>query len=400
LKRSLNILICPLEWGLGHTARMIPVAERFLSMGHNVIVGSGEQHLALFRAELPGISYLNFTGFKPGYSRYLPQYISLLLKTPLMLYHIISEHVRLRKIILIHKIDIVISDNRFGLWNRNITSVYVTHMPRIPFPKPLRFLEFFGILFHRAIIKKYSYCLIPDLPGELNLSGRLSHGIALSDNVRYIGILSRFAETNIPEMAIISPPLGGQGGKEEEFHNNIGGQKFRHNTVILSGPEPQREILKLKLVKLLENLETQTIILEGKPELKRRIERSGNIVFYDHLPADEMMELIRSSDYIITRSGYTTVMELISLNCTALLIPTPGQTEQEYLAEYLTEKGWFRSIAQRDLTNSVNPFLLRETPWLNSFTQNEASTWSAEIVKQSKILLTGVLEEILEKQHN
>jgi hypothetical protein len=375
---------------------MIPVAERLMSMGHNIIVGSGEQHLALFRAEIPGISYLNFTGFKPGYSRYLPQYISLFLKTPLMFYHIIREHVRLKKIIRIHKIDIVISDNRFGLWNRNITSVYVTHMPRIPFPKPLRFLEIFGIVFHRVIIKKYSYCLIPDLPGELNLSGRLSHGIALPDNVRYIGILSRFAETKLPGMHVSNPPLGGP----DSYREGGKGEKFHHNAVILSGPEPQREMLKQMLVKLLKNMEPPTVILGGKPESGRGIERSGNIIYYDHLPADKMIELIRSSDYIVTRSGYTTVMELMSLNCSALLIPTPGQTEQEYLSEYLSEKGWFRSIAQRDLTNSVTPSLLHETPWLNTFRQNESSSWSAEIVNQSRILLTDALEEVLEKQHN
>ena len=216
--------------------------------------------------------YINFSGFKPGYSSFLPQYISLLLKTPILLYHIIMEHFRLKKIIKENNIDIVISDNRFGLWNRNITSVYVTHMPRIPFPKPLRFLEFFGILLHRSIIKKYSLCFIPDLPGDLNLSGRLSHDIKLPDNVRYIGILSRFSKTELLQQ-----------------ENN---QKFRHNTVILSGPEPQREMLKQKLVNLFKDHEPTTVILEGRPDSKKESVRSGNILFCNHLPAAEMKEMI------------------------------------------------------------------------------------------------------------
>ena len=251
LNKSYNILICPLEWGLGHAARMIPLARKLRDMNNNIIIGSGEEHLSLFRNELPGLSYFKFSGFKPGYSRFLPQYIALLLKTPLLLYHVIGEHFRLKKIIREYAIDIVISDNRFGLWNRKVKTVYVTHMPLIPLPKPLRFLEYFGILLHRAVIKKYSLCFIPDLPGELNISGRLSHGIKLPGNVRYIGILSRFISDG--------PSLQ---------ENPV---KFKHNTVILSGPEPQREILKQKLSRLLKEQAPPTVILEGRPDKIREI---------------------------------------------------------------------------------------------------------------------------------
>jgi hypothetical protein len=242
--------------------------------------------------------------------------MSLLLKTPVLLYHIILEHFRLKRIIRELAVDIVISDNRFGLWNNKITCVYVTHMPLIPFPKLLKFLEPLGVLMHKMIIKKYSLCFVPDLPGELNLSGRLSHGIRLPDNLRYIGILSRFTHS------------------DQFIVDNI--LEFRHNTVILSGPEPQREILKQKLIALLRDKEPMTIILEGKPGKTDKIENTGNISFYNHLPASLMKSTINSAENIITRSGYTTIMELVSLNCTALLIPTPGQTEQEYLAEYLS----------------------------------------------------------------
>jgi len=366
LNKNYNILICPLEWGLGHAARMIPLARRLQELNYNIIIGSGEEHLSLFLNEMPGLTYINFTGFKPGYSRYLPQYLALLLKTPLLLFHIILEHIRLKRIIREHAIDIVISDNRFGLWNRKVTTVYVTHMPLIPLPKPLRFLEFFGILLHRAIIKKYSSCFIPDLPGELNVSGRLSHGIRLPDNVRYIGILSRF----------ITP--------EPSQHENP--TKFQHNTVILSGPEPQREILKQKLAGLLKEQDTPTVILEGRPDKIREIVMSANIFYYNHLPASEMKEMIIGSESIITRSGYTTIMELISLNCSALLIPTPGQTEQEYLAEYLSKKGWFSTISQSEIEAGIS-------------LPSNIAIWSVEIIEQSSLLLTEALKELLEKHH-
>jgi hypothetical protein len=366
LNKSCNILICPLEWGLGHATRMIPLARKLKEMSHNVIIGSGEEHLSLFRTELPGISYISFPGFKPGYSRVLPQYIYLLFKIPVLLYHVFIEHWKLSRVITENNIDIIISDNRFGLWSRKITSVYVTHMPLIPFPKQVKFLEYIGVFLHRQIIKKYSLCFIPDLPGDLNLTGRLSHGIRLPDNVRYIGILSKFI-------------AAGQS-------LNMDPVKFQHNTVILSGPEPQREILKQKLVTLLINKEPRTVFFEGKPIKGGEIERKGNITFYSHLPAFRMKEIIESSDCIISRSGYTTIMELVSLNCTALIIPTPGQTEQEYLAYYLSEKKWFYTIPQKDIKEGI------------SFRKGKI-IWQGEINRQSSILLNEALNELLVKHH-
>lgn len=334
-------------------------------MNHKVIIGSGEEHISFFRNELPGTTCLEFRGFNPAYSGVFPQYLTLLLKTPILLYHIIREHIQLKKIISDHSIDIVISDNRFGLWNRNISTVYVTHMPLIPFPKPFRFLEFIGIIMHRAIIKKYTFCFIPDLPGEVNVSGRLSHGMKLSSNVRYIGILSRFVNN---------------------FSASQESRKSEHNTVVLSGPEPQRNILKQKLVLLLKNKKPDTVILEGKPARTRVINKSENITYYNHLPSSEMSEIIKSSLGVVTRSGYTTIMELISLNCRALLIPTPGQTEQEYLAEYLAEKGWFSTVTQRKLNGEL------------AIPEGEI-VCSGEIIEESRILLLKALEELLEYQH-
>lgn len=361
-----NILISPLEWGLGHAARVIPIARKLLDMDQSVFIASGTEHLNLFREELPGLICIDFPGFKPGYSRFLPQYIPLLLKTPLLLYHILREHYRLKRIINDYSIDIVISDNRFGLWNRKIRTAYITHMPLIPFPKPLQLLEFVGISLHRIIIRKYSLCLIPDLPDELNLTGRLSHGVRLPDNVRYIGILSRFPVTALP-----SP---------------VSQVSSRHNTVILSGPEPQKSVLKQIVLNILRDEKILTIILEGKPGGGYESSRSDNFVFFNHLHSTEMQQVISGSEKIITRAGYSTIMDLVSLNCNALLVPTPGQTEQEYLAEYLSSKGWFSSCDQKRLKEglSIDP-------------GNKVR--HAEIIEQSNILLEEALRELLEQQH-
>ena len=331
--KNRNILICPLEWGLGHAARMIPLAEKLRAGGNNIFIGAGEEHLSMFRRELPGLTYISFPGFRPGYSRHFPSWLVMLCKMPALACHIVREHSELKKIIRDNSIDIVISDNRFGLWNREVTTVYVTHQLRVPFPKPFRFAEFIGILVHRAIIRKYDLCFIPDLPGEPNVSGRLSHGLKLPLNARYIGLLSRFSGT---------PPA------------ESGSFGYPHNTVILSGPEPQRGMLKQKLESLFRAQEPVTIFLGGNPDKGEEMTRTGNIIYYSHLGTARMAEALRSSDRIISRSGYTTIMELLSLGCTALIIPTPGQTEQEYLASYLKEKGWFLSVSQKNIGTTIS----------------------------------------------
>lgn len=359
-----NILICPLDWGLGHAGRMIPVAARLREKDHNVIIGAGDKCLSLFKRELPGLTYIDFPGYSPSYSAFLPQYLKLLLELPLLIYHIIREHKRVRKIINDHSVDILISDNRFGLWNRKITSVYVTHMPGIPFPAPFSFLEFIGICIHRSIIKKYSFCFIPDLPGEMNISGKLSHGIKLTDNVRYIGILSRFSST-----------------EAEQTDTRISGI---YNTVILSGPEPQKSIFKDTLTDVLGRNDAKTVFLGGEPSADRSPVISGNSLYFNHLDRSAMKAVIMDSDLIITRSGYTVIMELISLGRSALLVPTPGQTEQEYLADRLSQMGWFNCLSQKELIKG-------------KLLPAGKGGWNSQIMADSSSLLEKALDEMLEQ---
>ncbi|HLN20227.1 MAG TPA: glycosyltransferase [Bacteroidales bacterium] len=361
-----NILISPLEWGLGHATRMIPVARRLADMNHNIYVASGEAHLAIFRSEIPGIKCIAFSGFSPKYSRFLPQYLSLLFKTPLLLWYIISDHHRLRKIIRDYNIDLVISDNRFGLWTSKVKCVYITHLPRIPLPAPFKLLEITGILLHRYVIKKYSLCFIPDLPGEMNLSGRLAHGVKLPSNVQYMGILSRF----------LTP--------DNSDNNYVSASP--HNTIILSGPEPQRGILKDKLVKQFSEKNITTYILEGRPEAEPQETVSGNIVTVGHLNTADFQTLLKTSNLIISRSGYTTIMDLAAIGRTGLLIPTPGQTEQEYLAEYMAERKWFSFIRQNEIDYGINDEIL-------------ASEIPAGIASESRQLFEKALIKMLEQDH-
>lgn len=343
---------------------MVPVAKKLQEAGNNVFVGAGEKHLALFRSELSNIKLLDFPGFRPSYSKALPQYLAMLLRTPLLLYHIIREHHRVKRIIDDYEIDVIISDNRFGLWNRKVISVYVTHILRIPLPLLFRPLERAGVLLHAAVIKQYDHCFIPDLPGETNLSGRLSHNLKIPLNARYIGILSRFIDT-------------------EESPEPV--PSFQYDSIILSGPEPQRSILKSKVEKALGQTGTSAIFLEGKPEEKSNVRRQGKFIYYPHVRTAMMKKIMKNSRRIISRSGYTTIMDLVATGCTGLLIPTPGQTEQEYLADYLSEKGLFSTEKQNDLQ-------------LNYFPSG-TKHMTVKILEESRILLDEALSELLKEEN-
>lgn len=336
-------------------------------MNNNVLVASGDEHLAFIHAEIPDIFLISFPGFKTSYSRHIPQYLFLLLRIPALIYHSIREHQKIKRIIKDFDIDVLISDNRFGLWNKKITTVYVTHMPLIPFPRSMRFLEPFGVFLHRLIIKKYTFCFIPDLQGNLNISGRLSHGLDLPSNVRFIGILSRFSDVVDSEDENLSA--------------------VPHCTVLLSGPQPQREMLRRKLISLLKDRELTTYFFEGKPADTKDESEKGKIIFYNHRSSFMMKKILASSEWIIARSGYSTIMDLLTIGCMAMLVPTPGQTEQEYLAWNLSNKGWFQTLKQDELLS---------TEIIQSHRKN---SFDNEIVRLSCLQLDKVLNELSEYQH-
>ncbi len=360
-----NILICPLEWGLGHAGRMIPVAAELLAAGNNVFIGSGKEHTALFRNELDGLRYINFPGFRIKYSRWLPQYIKIILSAPSFLYHTIKEHLQLKRVIREYSIDIVISDSRPGLWNKKITTAFVTHMLKVPYPKSLRFLEKSGSALMRKIITRFSFCYVPDLPGEINISGELSHGMGYLSNTRFIGILSRFGKVAM-ETSLI--------------------QGKYYCTVILSGPEPQRSMLREKAARIAGHSAKRSVILEGRPGEKTESSESGNLIFISHLSSGEMKKTILESEHIITRSGYTTLMELVTIGRSALIIPTPGQSEQEYLAGSMDKMGWFKSVRQNSLSDDI-------------ILPDSKAKWPSGLYEESRLLLVQALEELLEYKH-
>ncbi len=240
---------------------------------------------------------------------------------PKIIRAILKEHKWLNKNQKVYHWDVVISDNRYGLYHKELKSVFITHQVNIKTGMGLWVDKLIG-WFNHFFISKFDECWIPDAGGSINLAGELSHG-DIPENAVYIGPLSRFSMNNDSTPGLL--------------------------LAILSGPEPQRSILEKILEKQLSVYPGKVCIVRGIPGGKAKPADSAKIKWYNHLPAKDLQELMSAAELVICRSGYTTVMDLVRMQKKAILIPTPGQPEQEYLAVYLMQQQLFLSVPQDDL---------------------------------------------------
>ena len=338
-----KVLISPLSWGFGHAGRMIPLARELERRGCEVVFAADEPLIKLVAGELPGVMTLEIPGLRIRYSRFLPQYVSIFLQLPVIIASAVREHATLRRPAKELDPIVIISDNRFGFYHKKIFSVYVTHQVRIAFPGYLRFLEPVAALIHRIIIRRYDLCLVPDYPGSENLSGKLSHGIRLPGNTAFIGPLSRFG-------ASVSDPVAPCRAKGEPLLKDTGGAAIvmtrPYVCLILSGPEPQRSLLLRKVSGSLR--EFPLAVLCATP-VNFHAPPGQEIKIITEADTSTMRHIISGALIVIARAGYTSVMELVSLGRGAVLIPTPGQTEQEYLGRHLDGRYGFVTMSQNSL---------------------------------------------------
>ena len=325
---GMTVLVSPLNWGFGHAGRMIPVALELKRRGCEVIFAGDACLLEMASRELPGIRLVEITGLRIRYSRYLPQYICIFLQLPRIIASALAEHRALRRLVREMNPSLIISDHRFGFYHRKVCSVYVTHQLRIPFPRTLRFMEPLAGWLHRLIINRYDLCLVPDFPGEENLSGRLSHGVRLPRKMMYTGPLSRF-------------------DSHYECEDTEGVTGNPYVCLILSGPEPQRTMLLDKTVDLLRGI--KLVILSTGPAPHTFCETHPEVIFVTAPARETMHRIIASSSLVVARAGYTSVMELFMMGRGAVIIPTPGQTEQEYIGIHLNGKYGFQTLKQDNL---------------------------------------------------
>ena len=319
-----SVLICPLNWGLGHATRCVPIIKALINQGHKVIIAADKAPLAFLQKAFPDLEFIEFPGFDPKYSRHNTQVFKLLCSFPGALKDFRRDHKTVESIVKNHNIDIVISDNRFGCWSNKVHSIFITHQLHIQVPKMWRWTTPIINLFNNSYIKKYDEVWVPDDENTPALGGILSHPAIKKFNISYIGTLSRFNTDN-----------------QEDT------EKTNKYFVILSGPEPQRTMFEDIVLEQAKNIKDYVLILRAKPDssdLPRNIPE--NVSMFNHVDDEMFVKLVHSSENIICRGGYSSLMDLVRLNRTAFLVPTPGQTEQEYLAKSLSETGCFNWCKQ------------------------------------------------------
>jgi predicted glycosyltransferase len=313
-----RILVCPLDWGLGHASRCIPLIYAFLNQGHEVLLAGSGASAQLLQQEFPTLTFIPFESFTLRYSAGSSQIGAVLRAFPRLLKRIKTEQKELSSIVKSYAITQVVSDNRFGCYCKEVKSIYITHQLWVKLPSPFGFLEPLVARWHRAIIEKYDACWVPDYEEvEKSLAGKLSHPKVMPNNVTYIGSLSRFDR---PEKQ---------------------GELSTLTVAVLSGIEPQRSIFEQYLLDTLQIEPSDKVILvQGLPQKGEMPYHVGTVVVYPSLSTRSLEALLLKATHIICRSGYSSIMDLAALDKLSVttFIPTPGQPEQEYLAWYLRTK--------------------------------------------------------------
>ncbi|HSZ33482.1 MAG TPA: glycosyltransferase [Puia sp.] len=370
-KRPLSVLVAPLDWGLGHATRCIPVINELIQQGMLVTVAASGNQRALIIQEFPQLEFIEIPGYDIRYGKGFLLKWTLLFRIRTILKKIKKENKWLENVLGNRNFDVVISDNRYGLFNKKSYCVFITHQLSIQsgwqskesagrWPLAVgRWIDDKILDWNYRFIGKFSCCWVPDWKSEDSLAGKLSHPDVLPKiPVKYIGILSRLQKSN---KKIVKDSV----------------------LILLSGPEPQRTELENLFFKQMPDYPMQFMVVRGLPGLNSPVPFAGKgIKIYNHLPAVELNELIDMSDIIIARSGYSTIMDLVILGKSAILMPTPGQTEQEYLAAYLGEKKWMYCSPQKNfnLSNALSAFQSMEKQ-IPAIPESELQDVIKELVK-------------------
>ena len=301
--------MAPLNWGLGHAARCIPIIDALQKYGFQPVLAGDGMSLHLLRQEYPSLAFYELPSTSVEYTK----------KGSLLKYKLLSQAPKLLKTIALEKTAVkeihhkenlsgIISDNRFGLRSEEIPSVYITHQLKVLSGAT----SLISTTLHQQLISKFDQCWVPDYSTN-ELAGDMSASIDKTGFVKYIGPLSRFKR------------------KEMEKKWDV--------LAVLSGPEPQRSLLEEKLLEKLQLFSGKCLIIRGIVEDKQSSRCVGNMTIVNFMLQKELRDSIESSKLIVSRSGYSNIMDVNALEAKTFFIPTPGQFEQEYLAKYFQNRG-------------------------------------------------------------
>ena len=316
-----RILVAPLNWGLGHATRCIPIINALLKHDFWPVIASDGAALTLLKKEFPELECLELPGYNISYSKKAKNLkLKLLKDSPRFIKTIKAENKKVKQLINLYNISGVISDNRFGVYFENLPSVIITHQLQVLSGNT----TWFSTAIHNKFIRKFNECWVPDIENKPSLSGKLGHVKTPVIETKYIGHISRFKK------------------KESSIKYDL--------LVLLSGPEPQRTLLEKRLLKTLKVYNGSLLFVRGLIEDRISKEKIESIEIVNYLTSKELEKAINKSNLILCRSGYTTIMDLAKLEKKAFFIPTPGQFEQEYLAKRLKSLKIAPYCKQEDFT--------------------------------------------------
>ncbi|MFM1877111.1 MAG: hypothetical protein RL266_2848 [Bacteroidota bacterium] len=311
---SKRILIAPLDWGLGHATRCIPIIRYILETGNQPIIAASGRPLTLLKAEFPHVETYEFEGYNITYPEGAGMAWKMFRSTPHILKRIRDEELELKELVKNLKFDAVISDNRFGLHTDLVPCVYMTHQVMIKAPV----LETTLYRMHMNYMRKFTHVWVPDREAD-GLSGDLSHRLPLPRNGRFIGPLSRF--------------------------HSLQPEQTTDVVILISGPEPQRTRFEKLVLDQMQKFPGSVVAVVGRPD--DDFDRTeGQLRMVSHLDAEHLQKEIAKARLVVSRSGYSTIMDLAAMGKQAVFVPTPGQTEQEYLAQRYHAEGTHMMMTQ------------------------------------------------------
>ncbi len=336
----MRILYGICSWGLGHATRSLPVIRRLLKEDNKLTIISDGGAFLFLRKELnewnDRIDFVKIPDYPIPVSESVGQFIAKsIVYWPLFMRRMQKGLMRVTKLLEKTSYKIIVSDGRYDIYSKRVPSFFISHQVRIMNPLRIRFLETGSEVFNLFFLKRFRLFLVPDYKYD-DLSGDLSHNLRFikDSKLRYVGVLSDFKKKNIK--------------KDIDY------------LISLSGPEPQRTLLEKKIMNQIDSLKGRVVVTLGKTT-EKKAEEKGKVRIYSIVNRNKREELMNRAKLIISRSGYSTIMDLAVIKTKSLMIPTPGQVEQEYLAEYHKNKNTAYSVIQDRLDLQNDTKLAKKT---------------------------------------
>jgi len=321
----MNAIYGVCSWGLGHATRSLPVIRKLLEENNKVTIISSGRSLTLLQKEIGNdAEYIDIPDYPLLLSENARQFMAKsVVYWPVFIKRIGAGLQHLTKILRRKKYDLIISDARYDMYSKEIPSFFISHQMRIMNPLRIKMFESGSELFNLFFFNRFTGVIVPDYK-ENDLSGDLSHNLRRieEDHLHYVGVLSDFTR--------------------KKTEKNI------DYLISISGPEPQRSMLEEKLLSQVHQLDGTIAMTLGKTEKQAKMHKR-NITMYSFLTREKREELLNRAKMVIARSGYSTIMDLAVVGTKALMTPTIGQIEQEYLADYHNKKGTFYSVSQNEI---------------------------------------------------